>query len=124
MSSMCPYCGKNTYARGGEVEGGLERKKGHGMKGGIHRDLENTGSDLPYEDDVQWKRGQGRKGGIYADGGEVEPTAWRKREVDLPRHELDTYRGEGVPRGEATAEDDEEEKRLAYAREIRRRRGY
>jgi hypothetical protein len=60
-----------------------------------------------------------------AEGGEIEPTAWRKRDVELPRHELDTYRGEGVPRGEdRSVEDDEEDRRLAYAREIRRKRGY
>jgi hypothetical protein len=86
------------------------------MKGGIH--------DRP-EEETEYKKGQGRKFGIYSDGGEVEPSyLGRKRERELPRHQLDVYRGEDVPRGEGSETEDEEEKRLAYAREIRRRRGY
>jgi uncharacterized C2H2 Zn-finger protein len=63
-----------------------------------------------------------------AEGGEIEPSRWKKREAKLPDLELDVYRGEGVPRGDPDlgpgVVTDEERKRLAYARELRRRRGY
>jgi len=121
----CPHCGRMFMcggavraATGGEIEGDLRRKKGHGMKGGIY----NTGADLPMDDDVQRKKGHGMKGGIYAEGGEIEPSRWKKREANLPDLELDVYRGEGVARGDP--EEEEEKKRIAYARELRRRRGY
>jgi hypothetical protein len=57
-----------------------------------------------------------------AEGGEIEPSRWKKKEAKLPDLELDVYRGEGVARGDP--EEDEEKKRIAYARELRRRRGY
>jgi hypothetical protein len=59
-----------------------------------------------------------------AEGGEIESPAWKKKDTELPRHQLDVYRGEGVPRGEARGSDDEEElRRIAYARELRRKYG-
>jgi hypothetical protein len=58
-----------------------------------------------------------------ADGGEVSILG-KKRDANLPRHQLDVYRGENVPRGTTRDDLDEEEQRqMEYARALRKKYG-
>lgn len=62
-------------------------------------------------------------GGVVkkAEGGEVSVLG-KKKDVDLPRHQLSVYRGEGVPRGTSSDDlDEDERRRLEYARAVRQK---